>query len=1515
MAKWEDVPSKWEDVPNVTREASQERAESGIKETGKLLSNLATAGGAALFGVGAGIRDLSIDTGLEAMKAFQEAAHIPYKNPKGSFAKGEENVIEGLDWLTQRMGDAGVLSKQLLSDITPGHLGKLIGAVPEEMARFGGEVGGQFLPFPPVAKGLGAIERGIKGRFNSSGILSAEEIAARDAALGQPTPNTFPTLNEQPPKAEPYIAHPTQTPFPVLDEKALTLPNEVLMQPRPEFPVLEEAPVRPTEYKGIKLEEPSVPEEAPLRPLEITPDDRPIPHVPNRQFENVMEPSPESRLIDALLSKDIETQRIRDMEANTRTTELRGQMDSIDFPLRQEVLEQPAIKEAIDNFRREAERLKDMPEQLAKLQEEFAAGMKQLGIDKASDAYGRALYEAGQGTKLPIEKQIQGVNKVARDAGGWSDFTRASMPPEPLGNRGKGGRFVPKSQRGVIHPDLLTYGVGTLLKKLGKLKTLEMFRGTFNGRQIDQLRRVSERPLSRETYVFMSPDKFLELAKTRPTSLLEYAPARHKEISKALKTNSGLDDIPYLYTENGKVTGHEGRHRMDVLKEQGLDLVPVRIIDSIIRWGERGITPDINSLISENIPLGQTAKGSSQRGGRKDPLANNPEFIRFKNALPENFKGRAKKLWNSLEEEKRQKAVVETTPGKTSEDAIASITGLHKIVEDVAPIHERSVEEMLPIITSSPDTKMGMLARSWRTGAQLTGFEKKNVLIRYVGDIVNNAVRSYEVKAKNVLKDKEAGVITKIEALPMKERTQVREAMRAMEGKEGTIDTSLWTDKQKEAYTAYRKAMDDGFTYMNEVRALLGLKPLKYRPNYLPSRWDGDFLIPVYDKDNVMVHAITTGTKMGAKNALKKMRELHPEYNFGEIEYRSITQHSKDLEASQRSVMQMLANDDPALESIQRVFEELLAAQTYGTQNFKKHFEAKRKEGMGGFEGGKEWLSPEQNAKEGFQSDMRYLEQLYKWGELQKAGQKINKLLSNPEVLRTQKNAVKFAKNYWEGVSGHGTKTAKVLDGVLDLFGEYSTLGAGNVRDIGKTLKTLMTLHFLGLGNIAYMGSQAWQPLQMAPAWMYYLEQKGAKANKAISEVKADLDSVAPMEMKSQFGKEASKWAHDNHIADSYILDEITDAGSAKMARSLEDMAQYITPAKIEIFSRYNAFMRYAHFLNDSGVPKMQALEAAAKITDMSMTNYHMHERPMIYRNLGFVGDMASSFTTFKHNQWQQLNAFGRNPKQWKALTALIGMQLVSGGLMGLYARDEIDTIIKKINSSGLFEDYIPTTRETLLRKDWADLAVFGGVSAVTGMDMSSKFSAADVIPNGLTEAFLPFANSWAKMADGLSEMVSRRSDESVRQFAHSVAPTSLKWTLEDPVVFGEKHGSTTIDPQSDKGLAKRTPFDRAARMMGAYSINEARQRFAVMEEKNQTKWQADRSASILQKAKDADGADISDLARQYEKLGGSTREIQEALQGHKLDQFMSAFEREKGKNPTSTKQLLKAKRMQGYER
>jgi hypothetical protein len=102
---------------------------------------------------------------------------------------------------------------------------------------------------------------------------------------------------------------------------------------------------------------------------------------------------------------------------DTRRLATRHDVPTMEFPLRQEVLQQPEIRGAIEAFTKEAERLRGLTQsaggfwkeryaaELTKLEDEFAAGMKQLGIRSREEALGLVkLYESGGTPRLQIER-------------------------------------------------------------------------------------------------------------------------------------------------------------------------------------------------------------------------------------------------------------------------------------------------------------------------------------------------------------------------------------------------------------------------------------------------------------------------------------------------------------------------------------------------------------------------------------------------------------------------------------------------------------------------------------------------------------------------------------------------------------------------------------------------------------------------------------------------------------------------------------------------------------------------------------------------------------------------------------------------------------------------------------------------------------------------------------------------------------------------------------------------------
>jgi hypothetical protein len=147
---------------------------------------------------------------------------------------------------------------------------------------------------------------------------------------------------------------------------------------------------------------------------------------------------------------------------------------TIDFPLRQEVLQQPEIKSAIDNFRLEADRLRQAGDEagLARLESEFMSGMRQLGIYSPQDAIGlQKLWESVSRGDIPAPRYPEGIRK-----GGELNpqKTETQIPPvvdeasKEFYNFAK-KPFVPKRERGAIDPQIFKEGFKRLTRALSRL--------------------------------------------------------------------------------------------------------------------------------------------------------------------------------------------------------------------------------------------------------------------------------------------------------------------------------------------------------------------------------------------------------------------------------------------------------------------------------------------------------------------------------------------------------------------------------------------------------------------------------------------------------------------------------------------------------------------------------------------------------------------------------------------------------------------------------------------------------------------------------------------------------------------------------------------------------------------------------------------------------------------------------------------------------------------------------------
>lgn len=127
---------------------------------------------------------------------------------------------------------------------------------------------------------------------------------------------------------------------------------------------------------------------------------------------------------------------------------------------------------------------------------------------------------------------------------------------------------------------------------------VEMLTGLdfFDAAAVDRARDDASAHGSRTKLVGMQPQKFLFLA------LHGHDLTKEKRLADAVATGARFSSIPMLKVElrddeKLQVIGHEGRHRMRLLRDRGISNAPVEIRAVNLRWGASQIP---ETIVSEN---------------------------------------------------------------------------------------------------------------------------------------------------------------------------------------------------------------------------------------------------------------------------------------------------------------------------------------------------------------------------------------------------------------------------------------------------------------------------------------------------------------------------------------------------------------------------------------------------------------------------------------------------------------------------------------------------------------------------------------------------------------------------------------------------------------------------------------------------------------------------------------------------------------------------------------------------
>ena len=1044
-------------------------------------------------------------------------------------------------------------------------------------------------------------------------------------------------------------------------------------------------------------------------------------------------------------------------------------------------------------------------------------------------------------TQDPVTKKIEETNQ-AYDQKAQQEVVAAKV--EQL--KQKFQRPVPKSQRGAIDVDSVKEAIDFFKSGfINARDVLRSFKGAFNDDELTRAWKAIDDPKSQDTIVLMSPDDFLKYAAGRdPSELnLKSTETRRADIREGLKSKEGLEKLPYLRVGNdGQVLTHEGRHRMDVFKEQGIDLVPVRINGR--RWGEEGAPAHIYPEDAKSVTM--QPYRDLWRGDFPEPLTKRSV------QLPNKMRG----ALNFGPIEQVDKLGENVKPEKTVADAMNKIPGLEG--EDLIYV-PKSGYEMLDTIRGEADGPK--LWTSLQSGLMHSAEKGSSTLMKLSAQWLQYGRRMADYGITNVVKPLE-GTFKRLSTKEMIDFSEVtRREM--FEGKQYTpeeLKSVGFNDKQLKAYTKFRDVQKKVLDVQNKGRAALGLDPITPREAYLSSVFKGDYHLPVFDKKGKLLWYIQQESMSDAKKALKYIKENVPEADLSrlKVEYRPrpFAEVPSDVMGTYKEALKMFPADDPITSKIQGLMEEYAQQKGYTMLGQQKHF--MDKVNVRGFMGDQPWLSDKKNAYNQAEAQINYMKNAYRWSPMQEALSQIKPMLTDPDIVSKQPNNFDITKAYVLNNMGLSENMFKGFENYVGrAFGQSGNLPLNTTRFLKGVAYQLQIC-----GSIGFIIAT---PLQLVPALTAWHADLGLNMKSFFKDLPLTItDGIIGSGHElfrelnegkhtnkvgmTDFGKEAYKWGEANSVFSTNLFDENAGLGEHKIAAEGKNLLGY-TGSKPDQISRWVTFLSFARHLDSQGLPREEAFQRAAELTDHVAVDMHKQSRPLVVDKFGSVGEALYMYKAPIVNMLNTISIFARKAKEGNPapLLSYIFAMGAMGGVLNLPGVNEIDGLWNK------FKDHLAEHKPEWYNhvKDvgikefvmshlpdntwWGQVMGWGAASAVTQANMASRFDQSVVDVQDPWRAVSPLGQElkeWGSigkfvenpngytLSQGIHDAVMPPLGQGIMQTFDPHFKSAVK--AEDGSWQGFRNPRDIENPET---LVKRSPREQVYKGLGLTALSEAQRR------------------------------------------------------------------------------------------
>jgi hypothetical protein len=874
-------------------------------------------------------------------------------------------------------------------------------------------------------------------------------------------------------------------------------------------------------------------------------------------------------------------------------------------------------------------------------------------------------------------------------------------------------------------------------------------------------------------------------------------------------------------------------------------------------------------------------------------------------------------------------------PQKVNEaprQVLKGVDGLREGLKDYLPdAPDLSPEQLKQQMQSVPDISGGKVRDAIRnnalTGQQLQAFTH-HPLIKYAVNTVDSAMRSAQAFVRQQLMGKD-GLREKVRSMTPDELTGIWAHMQMNEGVREFSAAELkhagFSDKQIDFYQKRLELNKEKLNALNDGRAQAGLKPVDARIAHIAGHFLGDFKRVIRDADGT-VKAVIAHNNRAAVNIITKrvLDQLGEGHEAGPIEMRKLTEdNATDRYTGYMNVLNDMADNNQAVSAVVQAYKDYMSNDAQTAMRYRAAF--KSKDGVIGAEGRKSWESAKTNAQEGVKNELKALESMNTWSEMQKALSKIKEFQTDPEI--NAPNAKGAVQAYLDNVQRRDQgMAASFANSLVNGIAEVTGVGPTALRHLSAQTKTGLLTMFIGLGKLSHSFVTLIQPLQGIPVVNSLMKAEGTKLG--LTQLTAAVKSFGTQahiltalakgsDVSDPFVRKALAFARDNDTLNTsqFQFGKLTDVDRSRLVSNLHKAAEFNVTG-METATRAFTYMYYSHMLKDLGLPEKEIFPAAHNAMKDVMVDYNSWERPGVFGKLGFLGDLTAMLTRYKFNQIDQFARASKYMGQGKLgpMTAIMATSIAAAGVRGIMAYTLANKLVQASTTWAAQNNLMqkPTSLDEILlhalhgkNENLSNTLKFGLPSGL-GLNMTGSLSHADDIPNDPLGALVPQGGPLGEMGKSIYDFARDPNKATAKTALYDMSPNSAKGLLENKL-FTDENGKYS-NPHNYELQQKRSPEDQTKRTFGFRPLKEANDALTTNVNQEQRNAEGSVKQDIVQRVlRDIDSNNMKvspqltkDLQQKYIPKyvanEGDPREILQAIQNHMgMGQALTTAQRAQG--------------------